>query len=259
MNARGQDYSLRQMLAELIDERIPGPDPSRILKTYMEEALALPEGRQLLGTFVAPKTGRTVGTALVRRGHSLLGYLEPPHTIPPSSSLGSAVFSNALQGLRLAIGGGLLRFLMDAGVCLRQPDRWGCVAMLEGLQYPKGSFGSSGWSANQLRPAHLEELFGQASDDPTTSLLLMDGNFRTIASVAMPKQTVSAWADRLEDSLKRMPGGPEARVEWLQKAEVRADPAWASVLGRLTAQWTERLLESDMPTAQASWPRTGRV
>lgn len=261
MGAGDADYCLKEMLAELIDERIPGSDPPSIIKTYLIEALALPEGRNLLGSFAGPRSGRTVGTALIYRGHSLLGHLDTSisQMRNPSGFSGSAVFANCSPTLRIVMGGSLLRLMWDEGVCLKTPDRLGSVAFLEGLLAPKGLPGFSDWSNSLQDPRQFRKLTdGLRAQDPLC-LLQMDSQQRTIASVALAKTALPFLVPHLEKSLDRMPGGPEEKVKWLEKAEASAAKVWVPTLHRLLARWLEPTMEAEMPCAPESLPPRPRV
>ena len=149
-------HDMRQVLAELIDEKIPDLSvPVSILRTYLVETVAQDGGAELLGSFVSPLVGKTVGTALVEyRFHRLT----PTMKVPKS----------------------LLVWLMENGVSLNQPDAYGDTAFFRALTFEVPGTGQNYAGPLDLgqqmvlNKNNMENIFASVQCDP----LMVDGNGR---------------------------------------------------------------------------------
>lgn len=223
-------YSLRGMLAELVDEIIPGPAPTSIVRTYLAEALAQPGGHALLGDFIGPRTGHTVGTALVKRGHALLPYAMSGGVSMPS----------------------LLWFLFERGVQLNVPDANGNTALVSGLAGP--------FPANQLSFAHPRITFGaghlnavfppQAHIGPSLgyySPLVVEPSGRGLPSVEFHATTFPLVSKRIVEALSCTSRSPSKNVQWVQTVLPTATAQWTPLLHRLLAHWQNLIMETSLP------------
>ena len=147
-------HNMRKVLADLIDEKIPDLSiPMSIIRTYLVETAAQEGGVELLGTFVSPLVGKTVGTALVEyRSHRLTGTMKVPKS--------------------------LLVWLMENGVDLNRPDVYGDTAFFRALTFEVPGTGQSGAAPLNLGQQivinrdNMESVFASSQCDP----LMVDGN-----------------------------------------------------------------------------------
>lgn len=227
-----ESYSLEAMLAELIDEIIPGMASGSIMKTYLEEAVLQPGGHALLGTFRGPKTGRTVGTALVGRGHGLC----------PFFALGT--LSDAEMSL--------VWWLFERGVRLDVPDAHDSSALVSGLAGPFGRSSTSWYRPNQMfNRSNLDDVFisGSARGPSLSvySLLTLDPSGRGITSVEFSPEMLALIVPRLMDSLADPSRTPHENVQWIHAALRTSHASFTPLLQHAAAHWESLGLESSFP------------
>ena len=227
------NYSLEGMLAELVDDIIPGPAPGSIVKTYLHEALLQSGGHALLGTFRGPRTGHTVGTALIGRGHGLY----PTYLVGPVSGSQPS----------------LLWWLLERGVRLDMPDAHGNTALIKGLTGPFGGPATGWFKPNGLfNKANFNEVFSCGSVHcpslPVYSVLAMDPSGMGLASVSFAPSVFSWVASSMMEALKAPSRNAQENARWVQAALLTCHASFEPLLIRAVARWQALAFESSLPS-----------
>lgn len=232
-------HDMRQVLAELIDEQIPDLSiPTSILKTYLVQTLAQEGGRDLLGSFVSPLVGKTVGTALVEyRHHRVCNTLKEPRS--------------------------LLAWMLQQEVDLNGQDAYGDTALLRSLSFELPSLATSNVAALAEAAREMvwitntfESLFERYGIDP----LVVDGN--GFGLLQCEGQGIGGKDDplpylhqRVEQSLEKIDGAVErwnaVRCLEAQGVAKQHQGWWEGV----RAFHHSVFMEESFPEASASRPR----
>lgn len=234
-----QDYDIQVDLANLIDEQIPDLSiPTSILKTYLVQILAQEGGRELLGSFISPLVGKTVGTALVEyRHHRVCDTLKEPRS--------------------------LLAWMLKQEVDLTGQDAYGDTALLRSLSFELPSL-ATGNVASLAEAARdmvwvkdtFEGLFERRGLDP----LMVDGNGFGLLQCAGQgiggkDNPLPYLHQRMEQALEQIDSAVE-RWQTVQRLEAQG-------VAKPHQDWWEGMrafhhsvfMEESFPEASASRPR----
>lgn len=225
-------HDMRQVLADLIDEKIPDLSiPVSILETYLKETVGQDGGVELLGSFVSPLVGKTVGTALVEyRHHRLCPTMRSPQS--------------------------LLVWLEENGVELNRPDAYGDTAFFHSLMFeiPRMTTAGSGLAAIAQETVFTKENMAKILGLKQCNPLMVDGN--GLGFLQCEGQGISTAFDGLEVVRHHMGQALEAiadpRLRWERIGALEAmgvakaqQPWWKQI----RAVHQDAFLQSHLPGA----------